>query len=87
MALQDDLLGDGRFGVSLLIAVGAAALAPAVIPAVATAARPVLKSVMKLGVTLYEKGNEAVAEASEVMEDVIAEAKSELARPAHRDRL
>jgi hypothetical protein len=50
------------------------------IPAVATAARPVLKGAMKLGVTLYEKGNEAVAEAGELMEDLIAEARSDLAK-------
>ena len=80
MAVQDDLFGDSRLGVSLLIGIGAAVLAPALIPGVATAARPFLKSAMKLGVTLYEKGNEAVAEASEVMEDLIAEAKSELAK-------
>jgi polyhydroxyalkanoate synthesis regulator phasin len=35
---------------------------------------------MKLGVTLYEKGNETVAEATEVVEDLIAEAKAEMAR-------
>jgi hypothetical protein len=65
---------------SLLIGVGAAVLAPALIPAVTTAVRPLLKGAMKVGVTLYEKGNEAVAEAGEVMEDLIAEAKSELAK-------
>jgi hypothetical protein len=80
VAFQDDLLGDGRLGVSLLVAVGAAVLAPSLIPAVATAARPMFKGAMKLGVTLYEKGNEAVAEASEVMEDLLAEAKAELAK-------
>ena len=79
MALQDDLFGGSRVATTLLIGVGAAVIAPALIPGVAKAARPILKGAMKIGVTLYEKGNEAVAEAAEIVEDLIAESKSELA--------
>jgi hypothetical protein len=80
VSLRDDVFGEGSLGLSLLIGVGAAVLAPVLMPGVATAARPLLKGAMKLGVTLYEKGNEAVAEAGEAVEDLIAEAKSELAK-------
>jgi hypothetical protein len=41
---------------------------------------------MRLGVTLYERGNEAVAEAGEVIEDLIAEARSELAKASASGR-
>ncbi len=80
MALKDEVLGEGPLGLTLLIGIGAAVLAPALMPAVVAAARPLFKGAMKLGVTLYEKGNEAVAEAGETVEDLIAEAKSELAK-------
>jgi hypothetical protein len=60
------------------IAVGVAVLvAPVVIPVVAVAARPVLKSAIKNGLVLYEKGRELMAEVMETAEDIAAEARSE----------
>jgi hypothetical protein len=68
----------------LAIGVGAAILAPAVLPALAGAAKPVLKAAIKVGLVLYEKGKETFAEMSEITEDVIAEAKAEVAE-GHRE--
>jgi hypothetical protein len=45
---------------------------------VARAAKPFAKAVVKSGLVVYEKGREAAAELSEVMEDVVAEAKAEI---------
>lgn len=58
-------------GVGLLVA-------PVVIPIVAAAARPILKSAIKSGFMLYEKGCELVAEAVEAAEDLVEEAKCEV---------
>jgi hypothetical protein len=79
MALfEDGILGNG-LTTSLLVSVGAAIIVPAVIPAVATAVKPLVKGAIKVGVNLYDKGNEAIAEMGEVLEDLVAEAKSEMA--------
>ena len=53
-------------------------LAPVVIPIIAAAARPVLKAAIKSGMLLYDKASEIVAEATEVTEDLVAEAKAEI---------
>jgi hypothetical protein len=58
-------------GVGLLVA-------PVVIPMIAAAAKPALKAVMKGAFMVYEKGREAVAEGLEVVEDLVAEARSEV---------
>ncbi|HEY7554796.1 MAG TPA: DUF5132 domain-containing protein [Candidatus Binatia bacterium] len=77
--LEDGILGNNGVTTGVLLGIGAAVLVPALFPAVATAAKPLVKGAIKLGVTLYEKGNEAIAEVSEVIEDLVAEAKSEMA--------
>lgn len=76
MALWDyrpkaDLWTGVAVGVGLLVA-------PVVIPVIASAARPLMKSVIKGAYMLYEKGREMVAEATEAVEDLAAEAKSEV---------
>ncbi len=77
MALIDDVKENAAMG--LLIGIGAAILAPVVLPILASIAKPVAKAAVKGGIMLYEKGKEVVAEAGEVFEDIVAEAKSELA--------
>jgi hypothetical protein len=77
--LEDGILAGNGMATGLLVGIGAAVLVPVLFPAVATAAKPLLKGAIKLGVSLYEKGNEAIAEVSEVIEDLVAEAKSEMA--------
>ena len=68
----------GSVVAGLAIGIGAAVLGPAVLPALAGVAKPLLKAAIKSGLLLYEKGKETAAELSEVVEDVIAEAKSEM---------
>ena len=67
-----DLWTGVAVGVGLLVA-------PVIIPMIADAARPVVKAVMKGGFMVYEKGREMIAEGVEMVEDLAAEAKSEVA--------
>lgn len=83
MALFDDIL-KGNVVTGLAIGIGAAVLAPVMLPVLAGVAKPLAKAAIKGGFMLYEKGKEAVAEVGEMVEDVIAEAKSELSE-AHQE--
>ena len=76
MSLLDDVMDLGFTG--LFIGIGVAVLAPVVLPILSGVAKPLAKAAVKGGITLYEKGKEAVAEAGEFIEDVYAEAKAEL---------
>jgi galactitol-specific phosphotransferase system IIC component len=78
--LENGLKGNILTG--LAIGIGAAVLAPVVIPIIASVAKPLAKAAIKGGIQMYERGKEAIAEVSEVVEDMVAEAKSELAQPA-----
>ncbi len=76
MALQD--IFKGNLVVTLALGVAAAVLIPIVLPVVARAAKPVAKAIIKSGLIVYEKGRESFAEMSEVVEDLVAEARSEI---------
>lgn len=76
MGLVDDLRKNAASG--LLIGVGAAVLAPVVLPILASIARPLAKATIKSGLMLYEKGRETLAEAGEMVEDLVAEARAEM---------
>lgn len=87
MALEDifkgiDLKGFGFEGgvPGLAVGVGAALLAPVVLPLVAQVGKPLTKAAIKEGLLIYEKSKEALAEVTEVFEDIVAEAKAELAQ-------
>ena len=58
---------------------GAVVLAPVLIPAVAKASKPVAKALIKGGMIAYKKSKSAIAETGEVLEDLVAEVKAELA--------
>ena len=60
---------------TLAMGMGLAILAPAAIPLV----KPLAKAAIKSGVSFYEKTKGAIAETGEVIGDIIAEAKSEVA--------
>ena len=79
MALElEDLFEDvGTPGI--VAGIGALVLAPIVIPAIAKIGKPIAKAAIKGGITLYEKSKGAVAETGEVLEDLVAEARAELA--------
>jgi len=62
----------------LAIGIGSAVLAPVVIPILSRTAKPLAKAAIKSAMLMYEKGKEKVAEAQEVVEDLMAEARSEL---------
>jgi hypothetical protein len=67
-----------NFIVGITAGLAATVLAPILIPAIRKSARPLAKSLVKGGFMLYEKGRGAVAEAGEMMEDVIAETQVEI---------
>ncbi|MGK7942856.1 MAG: DUF5132 domain-containing protein [Microcystaceae cyanobacterium] len=59
----------------LVIGIGTVVLAPTI----ASLLKPVAKATLKTGVVLYEKTKSTLAETGEVMGDIIAEAKAEVA--------
>lgn len=77
MALFDNLFkADTAKG--LAIGIGVAVAAPVVVSSLLGASRPLARAAIKSGMILYEKGREAAAEFSEVMEDLVAEARAEV---------
>ncbi len=62
----------------LAIGIGASVVAPVVIPILATVVKPLTKAAIKGGFLLYEKGRETLAEVQEVVEDLVAETKTEM---------
>ena len=78
VALDEVLAGGGLPGA--VVGIGALLLAPVLIPVVAGVGKPVAKTMIKEGIKLYEKGKETFAEMGEVLEDIVAEAKAEIAQ-------
>lgn len=78
MALSDLLKGETSKGAA--IGLGAAILAPLVLPVLAQSARPLARTLIKTGIILYHKGRETLAEAEETFEDLLAEVRAELAQ-------
>ncbi|MGD8785296.1 MAG: DUF5132 domain-containing protein [Thioalkalispiraceae bacterium] len=75
MALEDAFKnGTGK---GLAIGIGLAILTPVLLPVLARAAKPTARAALKSGMILYEKGQEAIAEFGEVVEDLLAEARAE----------
>jgi hypothetical protein len=65
-------------GSAIAIGAGVVLLAPIVIPALASLMRPLAKAVIKGGMLAYENVRIAVAETTETIEDIAAEARSEI---------
>jgi hypothetical protein len=63
----------------LALSLGAMLLAPVLRPAVTRWGRPATKAVLKGGLVAVAAGRERVAEASETLSDMLAEAQFELA--------
>lgn len=72
-------LVEDNVGTGLAIGLGAVLLIPKLIPALSNFVKPVAKSLVKGGILFYDKTVEALAEVKEVGEDIVAEAKDELA--------
>lgn len=82
MALWEDIFGESVAGTAaggLVIGVGALVLGPILLSAVGWIARPLIKTVVKAGITVYEKGREAMDEASKGMGAIIEESRADLA--------
>ncbi|MDH6059210.1 DUF5132 domain-containing protein [Chrysosporum bergii ANA360D] len=63
----------------IIAGIGAVLLAPVLIPVVAGIGKPIVKSLVKGGIVAYERSRGAFAEMGETWEDIIAEAKAEIA--------
>ena len=81
MGLLDNGL-KGNILSGLAIGIGAAVLAPAILPILVGAAKPLVKAAIKGGIVLYDRGKESFAEVGEVVEDLVAEVKAEIAEAA-----
>lgn len=82
MIKLDDFIKTGT-PLGIALGIGATVLAGAVIPALPAlvkAARPTARAAIKSGILLAERGREIMAEASEELEDIFAEARAELLR-------
>lgn len=74
MPQVEDLVEDlGVTGIAAIV------LLPVLVPVVAGVGKPIAKAAIKGGIVLYEKGKGIIAEAGESLEDLVAEAKAELA--------
>ena len=75
-ALDNLLKNETAKGVA--IGLGAALVGVAAIPTVIMVGRPLARVAIKSGLLFLEKGREAMAEATESLEDLVAEVKAEL---------
>lgn len=80
MALLEDVTKGSMSAV--LVGVAAAVVAPTVLPALASGLRPLAKAVVKGGIMVYDALKETVAEAGEQFNDLVAEARAEMAESA-----
>lgn len=63
---------------SLAVGAGVVLLAPVVIPVLGSIVKPMAKAVIKGGLLAYEGAKVTIAESKETIEDLAAEAKSEI---------
>src|SRR5262249_13010516 len=82
MAILDDLT---KGPVPLLLGLGIAVAAPAVIPALAGSLRPLAKVLVSGGITLFAAAKEGGGEAGEQISDLIAETRAEMAHSAKHE--
>ena len=68
----------GNIFAGLAIGIGTAIVAPMIIPALSQAMKPLARAAVKSGLMLYESGKEKFAEVSEIVEDMVAEARAEM---------
>ena len=78
MALFDDLT-KGSLS-TVLLGLGVAIVAPSILPGLASGLRPLAKTLVRGGVTLYDAAKEGVAEAGEQFSDLVAETRAEMAQ-------
>ena len=59
--------------------IAAIVLLPVIVPVVTGVGKPIAKAAIKGGILIYEKGKGVIAEVGETFEDIVAEARAELA--------
>ncbi|MCU0534179.1 MAG: DUF5132 domain-containing protein [Hydrococcus sp. Prado102] len=65
--------------------IAAIVLLPVIVPVAGKIGKPIAKAAVKGGIVLYEKGKGVVTEVGETLEDLIAEAKAELAEDREQE--
>ncbi|MFP3913187.1 MAG: DUF5132 domain-containing protein [Desulfobacteraceae bacterium] len=76
--MRVNLPSGARMGTGLAIGAAAVLLAPIVVPVASGILKSLAKAGVKGGMILYEKGRELAEESRETLEDIAAEARSEL---------
>lgn len=71
--LDEVIEGLGVPGITAIV------LLPILVPVATGIGKPIAKAMVKGGIVLYEKGKGVIAEVGEKFEDIVAEAKAELA--------
>jgi hypothetical protein len=82
MALLNPLDRNSHLVTGLAIGAAAVVLGPVLLPAIARVAKPLAKTAIKAGLVAMERGRDTLTELGEVAEDVMAEARAELAEEA-----
>lgn len=75
MGLMDN---DKNVLIGIGVGLAAAGIVKALMPALSSLGRPVAKGLIRGGIVAYETGREAVANAAEFMEDMVAEVRAEM---------
>lgn len=70
---------------TVLLGLGVAMVVPTVLPTLASGLRPLAKTLVKGGVTLYDAAKEGIAEAGEQLNDLVAESRAEMTNGAKRE--
>lgn len=76
------LIPKGITPTNVAIGAGVVILTPIVLPLVGSVAKPIFKAAIKGALVTYEGAKVAVAEVKEALEDITAEAKSEISQDA-----
>jgi hypothetical protein len=74
------ILNSGISVGSIAVGAGVVLLAPVVIPVIGSIFKPMAKAVIKGGLLAYEGTKVTIAETKETLEDIAAEAKSEISQ-------
>jgi len=74
------LLGSSLSMGSLALGAGVILLVPVVIPVIGAILKPVTKAIIKGSIMAFESAKVSIAETKEMVEDIAAEAKAEIAQ-------
>ena len=80
MAWIEDVF-EGGIGPGLAVGIGAAVLLPVLRPVL----RPAAKAVVKAGLMVYDRGQNALAYVNEMTGDLVAEVRSEMKQPGEAE--